>query len=377
MRYVWWLFAAVALQACDEVPDALPEQAVWIEHTPAFAEHFTVLSNGGARRLIVFGTGGRGDTIADRLIAPDDAVTDLPDCIPAKRIAVLSTTYLPYISALGMAEHVVGAEHLDQVRDAAVKKRIGQGLVTEIAVADGVDREAIVALSPDLVLGYPFGRTSGEVNVAGVPLLLVAEYLEPHPLGRAEWLKFFGALLGKEQLADSLYKGITERYQEARTRVGGGSRPKVLFGSQWNGQWWVPPGNSYMAQLIADAGGDYVFADRQGKENIAVDMETILARASDAEFWGMIADIEHRPTVNDFTGGQERLSHMRSLEGGLFIGNTSRSDLFGQALIEPDRLLNDLVILFHDPAIDGPPGVERPYFNIALPEPSPPRIPEE
>ncbi|MEO8069593.1 MAG: ABC transporter substrate-binding protein [Flavobacteriales bacterium] len=377
MRYAPWLFATIFLQACDEQPRARPQHAEWVEHAPSVAKHFTVLSNGGARRLIVFGTGGSNDTIADRLIAPDSADANCTGCISAKRLAVLSTTYLPYISALGRAERIVGSEHLDQVRDVEVKKLIGKGLVTDIGTADGSDREAVLALAPDLVLGYPFGRNSGEMDLAGVPLLLVAEYLEPHPLGRAEWLKFFGTLLGKEQLADSLFSGIAERYEKAQARVGAETRPKVLFGSQWNGQWWVPPGNSYMAQLISDAGGAYVFADLQGKENIAVDMETILARASNAEFWGMIADIDHQPTVDDFTGGQERLNHMRSLDGGLFVGNTARSDLFGQALVEPDRLLNDLVILFKGIAIDGPPVVERPYFSRVLADLPAPRIPAE
>ena len=362
-----WLIGVpfLALLACGERGGERSPNVQWVEQKPSVAQHFTVLRNGPRTRLIVFGTGGSTDTVADHLISADTIPSACAGCISTHRLAVLSTTYLPYMSTLGSAHRVVGAVHLDHVRDAEMLKRIARGTVTDIGTADGVDREAIVALAPDLVLGYPFGRTTGEGDIAGVPLVLVAEYLEPHPLGRAEWLKFFGALLGKEHEADSLYAGIARRYADVMAVADTIDRPKVLFGSQWNGQWWVPPGNSYMAQMIADAGGDYVFADLQGKENIAVDMETILARANDADAWGMIAEKPRHPVVDDFTGGDQRLVGLKAVrENNLFLGNTSRSDLFGQAIIEPDILLAELrVIMQPFPGITDPNGRRPKYFE--------------
>ncbi|MBK7555064.1 MAG: ABC transporter substrate-binding protein [Flavobacteriales bacterium] len=351
----WW--GALTLISCG-TPE--PDRALtgeWIEHRPDVAQHFTVLLSGAQRRLLVFADPQRGDTICDLVVGGKIR--------EGGRFAVLSTTYLPYITALGRTGQVSGAAHLDKVRDTAAMRLRDLGRITDLRTADGVDREAIMALAPDLVLGYPFGREDGVGTIAGVPYVMVAEYLEAHPLGRAEWLKFFGALLGKERDADSLYAGIAERYAVAKALPGGADRPKVLFGSQWNGQWWVPPSNSYMAQLITDAGGDYVFADMQGKENIAVDMETILARASDADAWGMIAELPRHPRVADFTGGDERLLVLKAVhENKLFLGNTSRSDLFGQAIIEPDIVLAELrEIMQPFPGITDPSGRRPKYFE--------------
>lgn len=367
MKHWPWFIFVIACSACDDEPNEHQREAAWVEHRPVVAQHFTVLSKGDLRRLIVFGAGGRGDTIADNIVANASAAS-CDECLSTQRVAVLSTTYLPYISTLGVAERVVGAVHLDHVRDIEMKKRIAKGEVTDIGTADGVDREAIIALAPDLVLGYPFGRTSGEEDIVGVPLVLVTEYLEPHPLGRAEWLKFFGVLFAEERAADSLYAGIAQRYADAKASAATTDKPKVLFGSQWNGQWWVPPGNSYMAQLIADAGGDYVFADLQGKENIAVDMETILARARDADAWGMIAELPKPAGIDDFTGGDERLEGLKAVrEKFLFLGNTARSDLFGQALVEPDVVLRNLRELFDMHAVYDHPDSHVPrYFGHAL-----------
>lgn len=334
---VWWGWMAVLLAGCVTAEND-PRTSQGSEVRPLVAQHFTVFTVPAGHRLLVFGDTAHLDTIGD-LFVPKGGL---------QRIATLSTTHLPYMSTLGCADRVVAAAHLENVRDASTKERHALGQVVEIGTADGVDREALIAIAPDVLLGYPFGRATADTAVAGVPLLMIAEYLEPHPLGRAEWLKFFGVLVGKTDLADSLYAGISDRYERAKANVGNTPRPKVLFGSYWNGQWWVPPGNSYMAQLINDAGGDYIFSDRQGKENIAVDMETMLVQAEDADRWGMIADVLHFPTTNDFTHGDARLAQLRAVRmNELFLGNTAHKDLFGKALLEPDVVLIELREIMH------------------------------
>lgn len=360
----WSVFVGLALVGCG--PQGSEERR-WqgIEARPTTAQHFTVFATTEGHRLLVFGDSAHTDTIGDMFV-PHGGL---------ERIAVLSTTHLPYLSTLGTADHVVAAAHLEQVRDGATKERRAAGQVVEIGTADGVDREALIAASPDVLLGYPFGRSGSDTVVAGVPLLMIAEYLEPHPLGRAEWLKFFGVLVGKTDLADSLYAGIADRYDQAQATVGNGPRPKVLFGSQWNGQWWVPPGNSYMAQLIEDAGGDYLFRDRHGKENIAVDMETMLIKAQDADWWGMIAQLPTYPTSKDFTGGDERLTALKPVrEKALFVGNTGHSDLFGQALVEPDAMLTELSNVIHGRLIEGCYPMPKYFEDIGELLPPPPLV---
>lgn len=352
-----WGVAALVLVGCGPQGND-PGASQGTEVRPLVAQHFTVFALPAGHRLLVFGDSAHLDTIGD-LVVPSEGL---------QRIATLSTTHLPYMSTLGSTDRVVAAAHLDHVRDNATKERHASGQVMEIGTADGVDREALIAVAPDVLLGYPFGRSGADTAVAGVPLLMIAEYLEPHPLGRAEWLKFFGVLVGKTGLADSLYAGIAERYEQAKATVGNGPRPKVLFGSQWNGQWWVPPGNSYMAQLIEDAGGDYIFSDRSGKENIAVDMETMLVRAAEADTWGMIADLPSSRGVVDFTHGDPRLESLKAVQDKwLFIGNTAHGDLFGQALVEPDVLVHELHELFATNALRHYPSGYMPrYFSHAV-----------
>lgn len=366
MKVLWGL-TIVLLVGC--APQGNDHHAVQgMESKPLVAQHFTVFTVPDGHRLLVFGDSAHTDTIGD-LVVPKGGL---------QRIAVLSTTHLPYLSTLSSVDRVVAAAYLERVRDAATKERQAAGQVMEIGTADGVDREALIAVAPDVLLAYPFGRSGADTTVAGVPLLMIAEYLEPHPLGRAEWLKFFGVLVGKTGLADSLYTGIAERYEAAKANVQGDLRPKVLFGSYWNGQWWVPPGNSYMAQLIEDAGGDYLFRDRRGKENIAIDMETMLTLGGDADNWGMIAELPSPAGIVDFTQGDARLEGLKAVRNkSLFIGNTASSDLFGQALVEPDVVLRELREIVDVHLVVDHPGNHVPKYFDHVFDPETYRIPEE
>lgn len=352
-----WGVAALVLVGCGPQGND-PGASQGAEVRPLVAQHFTVFALPAGHRLLVFGDSAHLDTIGD-LVVPAGGV---------QRIATLSTTHLPYMSTLGSTDHVVAAAHLDHVRDKATKERHASGQVMEIGRADGVDREALIAVAPDVLLGYPFGRSGADTAVAGVPLLMIAEYLEPHPLGRAEWLKFFGVLVGKTDLADSLYTGIAERYEAAKANVQEDRRPKVLFGSYWNGQWWVPPGNSYMAQFIMDAGGDYLFRDRHGKENIAVDMETMIALGEQVDVWGIVTSSDREISYPDFHHGDGRVDHIKAYgTHRLFYANSAVSDFFGGALVEPDDVLGDLVhCLKTEPSRYGSNAQSR-YFKLLEP----------
>ena len=301
--------------------------------------------------VLVFGHGGEPDTAGTYWLTSGG--TDSPPVHATKlgkglgSVAIGSTTHVPYISALGHVNAITACAHMDQVRDPLFKERLSMGAVKEIATGDGLDREALLGLKPEALFGYPFGRgESGALERLGIPTIEISEYLEEHPLGRAEWLRFFGVLFGEERKADSLFAGIRDRYEALRVDSAAIDRPTVLFGSVWDGQWWVPPGNSYMARLIEDAGGRYVFADRKGDGNIAMDMERMIQIGATADSWGMITDTPGR-TGDIFTGGDQRIESFKSVKNSeLFVGITSESDLFGKALIEPDVLLRDLNFQF-------------------------------
>ena len=341
----------------------------WARKDNAYAQRFQVWVRGEDRLVLVFGHGGERDTVGSYWItdtplavAPPGAPTRLNRVL--SRVAVGSTTHVPYVSALGRVGAIAACAHGGQVRDTAFRRLADPGAVREIAAGDGLDRELLLSLDVQLLFAYPFGRGEGNtLQGLGLPTVEVSEYLEEHPLGRAEWLRFFGVLFSEERKADSLFAGIRERYEAQRVDSTTTHRPTVLFGSVWDGQWWVPPGNSYMARLIEDAGGRYLFSEREGDGNIAIDMETMIDEGALADYWGMIAQVADSATEEDFTQGDARLKAFRAVQQQhLFLGNTKEEDLFGQALLEPDVVLGSLRSAMH-PGGSYPGGFRPKYFG--------------
>ncbi|HMC96967.1 MAG TPA: ABC transporter substrate-binding protein [Flavobacteriales bacterium] len=340
------------MSGCADPEPAGSDRSDWYPLPNSHAHCFRILARGDERQLVVFGDAGAKDTLAiyrigakaDRTLSTKGAV----DLTVLDRIAVVSTTHLPYISALGRADAVVGAAHLSEVRDTAIVARIARGRTMEIGTADGLDRERLLSLAPQALLDYPFGRTGAATGEQGPARIEVTEYLEQDPLGRAEWIRFFGVLLGEEARADSLYRAIELRYITVRDMASILPQPpKVFFGSAWQGQWHVPPGNSYMARLIADAGGLYCYAGQNSDGNIALDLESVLSKARDAGHFGMVLAASGAVGVMDLAAGDQRIARLDAVKRGGFYLDSQHSDVFGMALLEPDQLLMDLRCIFH------------------------------
>lgn len=330
------LSATVLLAGCrPSVPAA--DSAGWSERPCRYARCFQVHQRGEERKVIIFGSANRADTL-DVITIPAPSGDDHT----LQRIGVLSTTHVPFITALGMVDRIAAATYIDRARSKELSERLMKGRLVEVATADGVDRERLMQARVQAIFDYPFGRSQVRSALPGSRFIPVTEYLEEHPLGRAEWLRFFGVLLGEEGRADSLFDAIADRYLEEVTRnASPETAPVVFFGSAWRGQWHVPPGNSYMAHLVRDAGGRYAFADRIGEANIGLDLEAVSVAMRSADRFGVI--LAHGGEVGrlDLTG-DARLAELPVMRRGAFYLDSERSDVFGRALLEPDVLLREL-----------------------------------
>ncbi|MBL8001492.1 MAG: ABC transporter substrate-binding protein [Flavobacteriales bacterium] len=372
-----WALPLVLLAGCTAPSPPKTPVDDWRARTFTYARSFEVFTRGAERRIIVHGHGGAADTVGMYHAVPGGRCTE-PGCraahldIPLRRLALLSSTHVPFLAAVGARDAVVAVTFPDEVRDSVLRAAIAEGRVKGLGSTEALDRETLIALRPDAVLTYPFGaQQQATLKENGLPVVQVSEYLEEHPLGRAEWVRFFGSLTGREREADSLFAAIEQRYlAQAALAERDTVHPVVFFGSQWNGQWSVPPGNSYMARLIADAGGRYAFAHRTASGNIDIDMETLLATLDTVDNWGMIAAVDGHVFPRHLTNNDPRFNKLDVVRRfHFFAGNTRTADLFGQALLEPDQVLRDLRYCFGDAYLWRAWEVDHPYFAPLRPEP--------
>ena len=273
--------------------------------------------------------------------------------VPA-RVATWSTTHVPHIRALRAESRWCATGYLDRIDLGAWDQA---SPLVNLGGDGGMDEEALLVSGAEVLTSYPFGDPmQGVTERTGIPVMAFREYAEPHPLGRAEYIKVFGWLTGQEAMADSVFASIAERYKRIRKQGAEDAllrgRPTVFTGSEQGGGWTAPTGDGLVARLVEDAGGQYLLdahieaamgLRREGR-NVEMDREQFAVLASGADAW---CKVVHAPE------GWHREDAVRDmswipLEGKLlFHCNTHEVDYFGQAILEPDRMLSDLHDLFH------------------------------
>ena len=183
-----------------------------------------------------------------------------------------------------------------------------------------------------------------------VPLIVCADYMETSPLGRAEWMSFFGRLFGCRDRADSLFRQVEEAYGRLRRQAAGvpGRRPSVLHDKKDGATWFVPGRRSTVGQMLADAGGRYLYPDSSSRGSVALDFERVFASARQADVWvikyGASADLTRASLAADYPPYRHFTAWQR---GRLFGCNTLRVPYYDETPFHPDRLLADWMQMLH------------------------------
>ena len=274
---------------------------------------------------------------------------------PVNRVICLSTTHLAYLDVLGEHDAVAGISGSRYISNPAVRKRMEQGDVPDVGYGQNLNYELIVNLKPDLVMAYGVGSEvtsyTGKLEELGIPVVMVAEYLEESPLGRAEWIRFMGTLFEKQHLADAWFEEIELEYNRLRALVDLKKElPKVLVGSPYKDSWWVPGGNSYMANLIADAGGNYIGKHNPSHESYVISFENAMEWGGRADVWINTGNLTSRKEV---IGADQRFENFEVFNKGKLYNNIKRlsshggNDFWESGTVNPHLILRDLISIFH------------------------------
>jgi iron complex transport system substrate-binding protein len=216
------------------------------------------------------------------------------------------------------------------------------------------DRERIIALNPDLILLSPYENAStyGNLESLGIPIIQCADYMETSALGRAEWMRLYGRLVGKAHVADSLFAAIEAEYDSLLTltdSIEWECRPSVLFDTMIGSAWYVPGGRSTMAQLVSDAGGRYLFADNVKSGSVPLAFETVLDCGGQADYWLIrYNNSRQRMTLTDLGNIYQPYTLFKAYSKGEVYGcNSAELIFYEQTPFHPERLLLDYIKILH------------------------------
>lgn len=277
--------------------------------------------------------------------------------VPVDDVVTLTTTNLPHFAELDAVDRLAGVGVGAFVATPEVRSRIDAGELEDFADAEGQpDIERLVAAAPDLLIMDGFGDAVLEETArtveAGVPTALNVDFDEATLLGRAEWLKFTALFWNAEAAAGAAYDRIAADYAEISERAtGAGDPPEVFVNTPFEGVWFTPGGESYLANAIADAGGRYVFADDDTSGSLQLDIETVLDAASDADVWLQAGSVHG--SLDDLAAQDERFRRFRAFADGevwAYDRQTTEgggNPVFETAYTRADLFLADLAKIFH------------------------------
>ena len=274
---------------------------------------------------------------------------------PIESFGSLSTTYLPFLEQIDELGSLVAVSSGAYIYNPEVQTWLQTGAVSEVGSGAEVNVEILVDLNPELVMtsacGYSVCDSHPQLLEAGLKVAINSDYLEQNPLGRAEWGKFIAAFFDKEVEADRLFDEMVARYQQAKDLTSGlTERVTVLTNTAYEGTWYMPGGGSYIAIFLADAGADYVFKGGEDSGAQPLDLEVVLDRAKDADYWinvGAMSDLASLAAMDARYADFEAFQNGNVYTYSKRVNELGAVDYFESGAAAPDVILMDLIKVFY------------------------------
>lgn len=296
---------------------------------------------------------------------------------PVKRSAVFIAPHCQLMYEMGCQQAIRGVCDLDYINIPDVKKRAAlsgntsaQNPIEDCGSSMAPDIERIIALKPEAILLSPFENSGGygKLDKLRVPIIEAADYMESSPLGRAEWMKFYGMLFGNEEgrvkreeeknngisgscepKADSLFAKIEKEYLKLKAEAAG--YPKglsILTERKMGNVWYVPGGQSTIGILLKDANARYIFEDDEHSGSLAMSPEQILAKGKQVDVWAFKyfggAPLSQAQLLQEYDGYKALAAFSR---GNIYQVDTSMVPYFELTSFHPELLLREFIILAH------------------------------
>ena len=290
---------------------------------------------------------GRSDTLL-KDIPPDACVLR----VPLTSAVLDSEVYAGALEELDSKDIIKGMLDADFVTSPSLKDAISKGKIARLGQPSSPDIERITLLNPDAIfLSYFEGMQTQAIDKTGTPVLKMYDLQERTPLGRAEWIKFIGKLVGKDKEAKAIFNEVAGNYQSQKKKVDDTAvRKKVITEIMYEGLWNVAGGNSYQANMIKDAGGKYFKEGETSKVTLMLTPEQILKDGHDADVW-IIRFYGNEEELRNILNSDPIYKEIKAFrEGEIYFSDTSQSGLFREFPFHPDRLISDYGIIFSDSA---------------------------
>jgi len=287
-------------------------------------------------------------------IVPDSLRMYPTIVVPVKKLVATSTTHLPSLDMLNESNALVGFPHLDYISSEKIRARIELGKVAELGNNQNINTEVVLNIHPDVIIGYGIDHQNTGLDFlekSGLAVVLNGDWNEQSPLGKAEWIKLFGVLFCKEAQAEKIFNQIEQAYlRTAKLVKNVAHKPTVLAGAMYQDSWYLPEGNSWAAQFITAAGGNYLWNDSKGSGSLSLPFESVFEKAATASYWigpAQFSSYQELAASNIHYTKFSAFQHKKIVTFSSKKGKTGGIIYYELAPNRPDLVLQDLVKILH------------------------------
>lgn len=287
-------------------------------------------------------------------IVPDSLQKYTTVSVPVQSVVVTSTTHIPALELLGVENKLVGFPNTDYISSEKTRARIDAKKVAEVGKNESLNTEVMIDLNPEVVVGFSIdsnNKTYSALEKAGLKVVYNGDWTEQTPLGKAEWIKLFGALFGKDKEAETVFNNIENDYNEALAIAKNAtSQPTVFSGAMYQDTWYLPQGDSWAAVFIKDANANYLWKDSKGTGSASLSFEAVFDKAQNADFWiapGDYSSIKQLLDSNPHYGQFNAMKKKQVYSFALKRGPKGGFMYFELAPTRPDLVLKDMIRILH------------------------------
>lgn len=325
-----------------------------------YATQLTVVRYNGYTVATIQNPWKAGKTLHRYVLVPNsqEIPADIPEGTvirtPLRRSMIFSTVHCAMLMEFGREDCISGVADLKYIKIPWIHEQVSQGRISD--VGDGLSPvvEKIIDEHPDALFLSPFENSGGygRLEEIDIPIVECAEYMEASPLGRAEWLRFYGMLFGCEARADSLFH-VTDSCYNALKHLAEGKGKSVVVDKITGSVWYVPGGRSTIGQMITDANGQYPWASDEHSGSVSLPFETVLEKAGESQVWLFRYSGDHPITYSELQQEHHGYRQFRAFrEHNVYGCNVEQSPFYEETPFHPDWLLNDFIRILH-PDIQG------------------------
>lgn len=270
--------------------------------------------------------------------------------VPIERLVLHTSVHASIMELLREQDRVIGLCEVKYIDSKILKQRVADGIVADLGEATAPNVELIMDLETEAIITSPFKDAGyGPTEKLGIPIIEGADYMENTPLGRVEWIRFYGMLVGAEQVADSIFRATCSEYNHLKELTANVDHcPTLVAERKYGGQWFVPGGASYNAVMYRDAGADYIFDDLDESGSVPLAFESVLDRGIHADIWLMKYYNQADMSYSDLEAEYAPYANFDAFKNRqIYACNSYSVPYYEDAPMHPQSILKDYISIFH------------------------------